>query len=432
MRLAAGGAVLTLCVGAWALGGNPAGRIASHLALYGLAFAAYLLALHGAKGLSARGLRATLVLAVAWRAALVLAAPLLSNDVNRYVWEGRVQVHGGNPYAWRDRPDAPRWEGLRDAVWQELNHKDYPAVYPPLFQLACRGVITLHDSVTAMKAFLVACELLTLWPLAVLLRRRGLPRERLLILAWSPLALVEIAGSGHNEAFGFLFLAWSMAALEAGRPLASAVAAALGFQAKFLPGLVAAAWARRYRAWHLLVAAAVAALLAFPYFAGASKTFFLSLSKLARFWRFNETLFAPLLALTGDHEDAVRLGAALTILLALFLAARRTEPVAAATAVIAAALLLGPNVLPWYALWFLPLLVVRDEPAALIYTGTAALAYLVYPAWQSGEVWYLPWSVRALEYGPCALVLLWSRLTWPPCAGRPGAARDGPGGRPRW
>jgi len=118
MRLAACGAVLTLCVGAWALGGNPAGRIASHLALYGLAFAAYLLALHGAKGLSARGLRATLVLAVAWRAALVLAAPLLSNDVNRYVWEGRVQAHGGNPYAWRDRPDAPRWEGLRDAVWQ--------------------------------------------------------------------------------------------------------------------------------------------------------------------------------------------------------------------------------------------------------------------------------------------------------------------------
>jgi hypothetical protein len=58
---------------------------------------------------------------------------------------------------------------------------------------------------------------LTLWPLAAILRRRGLPRERLLILAWSPLALVEIAGSGHNEAFGFLFLAWSLAAMEAGR-----------------------------------------------------------------------------------------------------------------------------------------------------------------------------------------------------------------------
>lgn len=432
MRLAACGIVLTLCVGTWALGGDPTRRIASHLALYGLAFAAYLAALHAAKGLSGRGLRAAIILAIAWRAALVLAPPLLSNDVNRYVWEGRVQIHGGNPYAWRDRPDAPRWEGLRDGVWEGLNHKDYPAVYPPLFQLACRGVIALHDSITAMKAFLVACELITLWPLAILLRRRGLPRERLLILAWSPLALVEIAGSGHNEPFGFLFLAWSMAGLESGRPLASALFAALGFQAKFLPGLVAVAWARRYRLWHLLVAATEAVLLAAPYFAGASRTFFLSLSKLARFWRFNETLFAPLAALTGDHEDAVRLGAGLTLLLALVLAARRTEPAAAATTVVAAALLLGPNVLPWYALWFLPLLVVRDEPAALLYTGTAALAYLVYPAWQSGEVWYLPWSVRALEYGPPALVLAWSRLTSARGAGPTGVVRDGPAGPPRW
>jgi hypothetical protein len=408
--LAACGAVLSFCVLSWVGQGDQTVRIVSFLTGYGLAFAAYLLALIVAKGLSPTGLRVALVLAVSWRAALVFGPPLLSNDINRYVWEGRVQLQGGNPYAWRDRPDSPRWQGMRDEVWQGLNHKDYPAVYPPLFELACRGVIAVHDSVTAMKAFLVACELLTLWPLAVALRRRNLPRERLLILAWSPLALVEIAGSGHNEAFGFLFLAWSLAALEAGRPLVSALAAALGFQAKFLPGLVAAAWARRYRWWHVVPAGALAAALAFPYYADAHKTFFLSLSKLGQFWRFNETLFALFLALTGSHPSAVRLGVGLVVLLALGLAWRRAEPVAAATLVVAASLLLGPNVLPWYALWFLPLLVVRDEPAVLLYTGTAALTYLVYPAWQSGEVWYLGWDVRVLEYVPSLIVLVWSRF----------------------
>ena len=402
--LAGCGVLLSACVAFWAHEGDQTARIARFLALFGLAFVAYLVALMAARGLSPAGLRRALAAAVLWRLALVLTPPLLSNDINRYVWEGRVQVHGGNPYAWRDRPDSPRWVDLRDRVWQGLNHKDYPAVYPPLFQLACRGVIALDDSVTAMKAFLVACELLTLWPLALILRRRGLPRERLLILAWSPLALVEIAGSGHNEAFGFLFLAWSLAAMEAGRPLVSAVAAALGAQAKFLPGLVAAAWARRYKVWHVLVAAAVAVAVAFPYYEGARKTFFLSLSKLGQFWRFNETLFAPLSAITGSHPAAVRLGVGMVVGLALVLAWRRTEPVSAAMAVIAASLLLGPNVLPWYALWFLPLLVVRDEPALLLFTGTAALTYLVYPAWQSGEVWYLGWDVRALEYLPCLLV----------------------------
>ena len=79
--------------------------------------------------------------------------------------------------------------------------------------------------------------------------------------------------------------------------------------------------------------------------------------------------------------------------------------------VTAAALLLGPNLLPWYALWLLPFVVLLEAPAALLFTGTVALAYLVYPAWQSGERWYLPWSVRALEYGPPALVLVWP--PWP-------------------
>ncbi len=395
----------------WSLQGNQTVRVASFLALFGLAFAAYLVALAAAPVLSPRDLRAALVLAAAWRVALVTAPPLLSDDVNRSVWEGRVQVHGGNPYAWPDRPDSPRWEALRDDVWQGLNHRDYTAVYPPLWQLAARAVVTVSDSVTAMKAFLAGCEMLALWPLSFVLDRRGLPRGRLLVLAWSPLALVETAGSGHNEAFGLLLLAFSLAALESGRPLVSAIVAALGFQAKFLPGLLAAAWVRRYRPWHVAAAAAVAALLVWP-FRGAGRVMLLSLSKYAEIWRFNETLFAPIAAAVG-HFAAVQLGAAVTLALALFLAGRRTEPVAAATAVVAATILLGPNVLPWYGLWFLPLLVLREEPAALLFTGTVALAYLVYPAWRSGELWQVGAGIRTLEYLPCALVLLASRKAVP-------------------
>src|SRR5574341_854690 len=260
-----------------------------------------------------------------------------------------------------------------------------------------------------MKAFLVLCELLTLGLLAWLLAHRGLPLERLLILAWSPLALVEIAGSGHNEAFGMLWMTLALLALDLDRPLVSALCAGAGLLSKYLPGLVAAAWAPRYRPWQLAVSAAACAPLVLLYLdAGSRKTMLLSLAKYSEFWRFNETLFAPLAALLGGHASAVRGGALLTLALALWLGWRRAEPVAAATAVVVASLLLSPNVLPWYALWLLPLLVVRDEPAALLFTGTVSLAYLVYPAWQSGEPWKLGWGWRVLEYGPPALVALWS------------------------
>jgi hypothetical protein len=405
--LSTSGVVITLCVAEWARGDIPPLRVGTHLGLYGAAFVAYLAALAASPGLSRRGLLVALALALVWRGALV-AAPPFNDDIYRYVWEGRIQNAGGNPYAWGDRPTAERWIPLRDEVWEGLNHRHMPAVYPPLFQLAARGVTAIHDSVVAMKLFLVLCELLTLGLLAWALRRRRRPAERLLILAWSPLALVEIAGAGHNDIFGALWLAAALLALELDRPLLSALAVGAGFMSKLLPGLVGAAWLRRYRPWHVLAALGLTGLLVWPYL-DAGRSLFHSLSRFARFWRFNETLFAPLAEILGSHEAAVRGGAVITLVVALVLAWRRTEPVAAAMAVIAISFLLSPNVLPWYAVWFLPLLVLRDEPALLLFTGTVGLAYLAYPEYQSGDRWSIGWGMRALEYVPCVVVFT---LTW--------------------
>ncbi len=387
--------------------GDQTGDVAGFLVGYGLAFAAYLAALHLGVGLAPRGVAACLLVSLAWRALLVVAPPLLSDDVYRYVWEGRVQVHGGNPYAWLDRPEMPRWEGLRDRVWEGVSHKDMTALYPPAWQLAARAVVALHDSVRAMKVFLVACEAVTLALLALLLRRRGLPPDRLLVFAWSPLALVEIAGSGHNDAFAIFLVVGALAALDAGRPLLSAVLGALAFQAKILPGFVAASWARRYRWWHVSAAAAVAAALVVPFLDAGSGLWF-SAARYARFWVFNETLYAGLRVVFGDDWAPV---ASLLAVLGVALAGawRGLDPVVSGLLAVAAALLVAGNVLPWYALWLLPFLTLRHEPAALLFTGTVALAYLAVPAWRSGEAWHVSWAIRAVEYLPCALVAV---VTW--------------------
>jgi glycosyl transferase family 87 len=397
------GAVLSACVAAWATLGDLTPSIHAHLALYAIAFAAYLAALHTARGLSARGLRAALAAAVAWRIVLALAPPLLSDDVYRSVWEGRVQVHGNNPFEWRNRPESDRLAHLRDGVWRRVSHKEYTAIYPPLWQLAARAVIAVHDSPSAIKLFLAGCEMATLAALAGLLRRRAQPRERLLVMAWSPLALVEVAGSGHNDVFAIVFLVVSLLWLESGRPLASAIAAALGAQAKLLPAVVAVSWARRYRLRHVLAAALVGLALFLPY-RWAGPGLWMSLGKYGRFWRFNDSLFSLLAALAGSHEAAVRIGAVLLAVLSAGLAVRRADPTTAGLAVVTSWLLLMPNVLPSYAVWLLPWLVLREVPALLLFTATVQLAYLVYPAWLAGEPWRLGWHVRALEYLPCLAV----------------------------
>lgn len=396
------GGLLSAAVAYWAATGDQTGRIGSHLLAYGIAFAAYLFALARFATPSPSEWRFALGLAVAWRVALALGPPLLSDDVNRYVWEGRIQLHGGNPYRWQDRPEAAHWAPLRDELWKGVNHKDYTAIYPPLWQLAARAVVAVHDSILAMKLFLVGCELVALDLLRRLLAARGAPRERLLVWAWSPLALVEISGSGHNEAFGLLFFLFALLLLELKRPLLAALAAVLGFHAKLVPGLLALASWRRFHWLHAVAGAVLAAALIWPY-ASAGPGLVRSALGYAEFWRFNETLLAVLATFLAP-ATAAKVALVLIAHVALVTGEARVDPVHGSLITAVAFLALCPSVLPWYALWLLPLVALRDSPGSLLFTGTVGLAYLVYPEWLAGGTWQVGWGVRALEYLPCVAV----------------------------
>src|SRR5260370_28880371 len=65
----------------------------------------------------ARNARSTLVtvlvLAGIFRLSIVFAPPYLSDDIYRYVWDGRVQAAGINPY--RYVPADEHLQGLQDA-----------------------------------------------------------------------------------------------------------------------------------------------------------------------------------------------------------------------------------------------------------------------------------------------------------------------------
>jgi hypothetical protein len=382
--------------------GDPTRQVVVYLALFAASFALYLVALHLGAGISKRGLALALGCAVLFRIPFLFTGPFLSDDVYRYVWEGRVQLHGGNPYADSDRPGSPRFASLRDPVYEKMNHKEYGAIYPPFFELVARLVVSVSDSVTAMKVFFLLCEVATWGLLVQILPADG--RDRVLIMAWSPLAVTEIAWSAHNEALGLLLLVACLFFLERRRPFLSAAMGALAFQAKLLPGLFCLAWVRRYRFRAVLLGVLVAAVLLVP-FLGAGSGLTRSLSVYAAKWRFNATLFPPIEALVG-WRAASPAAAGLVALLALTLGLKGVRPGPAGLLTAAAFLLLAPSVLPWYALWLLPFLVLCESRGALLFTGTVVIAYTVYPLWQSTGVWEIPWGMRALEYGPCLLVAL--------------------------
>jgi hypothetical protein len=226
-----------------------------------------LLALQVAKGCAPRSALAVIAaVAVGLRLALLPVAPHLSTDAYRYVWDGRVQAAGINPY--RHVPADPTLEALRDvAIFPNINRAEYaPTIYPPAAQIFFQAVVRISDSLLAIKIAFVLCEALTIAVLLDLLRRLRQPPVRVLAYAWHPLAVWEIAGSGHLDAAMIaVMMAGLWVALIPGRRLLAA--AILAVAALIKPPAVfalAAIW-RRWDWRAPAVALGVVVALYLPY-----------------------------------------------------------------------------------------------------------------------------------------------------------------------
>ena len=101
-------------------------------------------------------LRLVVLVAVALRVPFLWTEPLLSDDIFRYVWDGRVQHAGINPYLYA--PEEQELAFLRDGHEQNfagINNKDIPTIYPPFMQMAFFAATAVSTSVSWMKLFFV-------------------------------------------------------------------------------------------------------------------------------------------------------------------------------------------------------------------------------------------------------------------------------------
>ncbi|HYG10764.1 MAG TPA: glycosyltransferase family 87 protein [Pyrinomonadaceae bacterium] len=194
-----------------------------------------------------------IVFAALFRLSVLFAPPFLSDDVYRYVWDGRVQAAGINPY--RHVPAADELRFLRDAdVYPNINRRDYaPTIYPPLAQMIFYLATRVSERVVWMKAVMVLFEAAGLYALAVLLASFKLPRQRVLLAAWHPLAVWEIASSGHLDALVICLVALALLAHREGRESLTGALLAGAVLVKLFPLVLLPAFYRR-RSWRLPLA----------------------------------------------------------------------------------------------------------------------------------------------------------------------------------
>jgi alpha-1,6-mannosyltransferase len=211
---------------------------------------------------SARALWLILGVAVLLRLVLLLLDPLLSTDIYRYVWDGKVQAAGINPY--RYFPADAALAALRDgAIYPNINRADYAVtIYPPVAQMFFFLATRFGENVTTMKAALLLCEGATITFIILLLRRLGRPLTRIVAYAWHPLPMWEIANSGHVDALMVALMMLGLWLALAGRPVRGAAAIALAALAKPIALLALPA---TWRPWDWKAPLAVVAVVALCY-----------------------------------------------------------------------------------------------------------------------------------------------------------------------
>jgi alpha-1,6-mannosyltransferase len=354
------------------------------------------------------------------RLGIVLAPPYLSDDLYRYVWDGRVEAAGINPY--RYVPADKHLAALRDeAIYPNINRRTYArTIYPPVAEYFFFLITRVSESATWMKLAMVAFELASMGILLQLLALAGLPLARILIYAWHPLALWEFAGSGHIDAAIVAFVALALWARRREAAWLTGITLACATLVKFFPLVIFPALYRRWD-WKMPVAAAAVVILAYVPFLGAGSAIlgFLpgyvaeeGLDSGAGFFLWNLLNAAAPLANVGIIPY---LAAAATVLASLglyvILADKAGDRCVAAAGALAATftVLMSPH-FPWYFVWMLAFLCLAPSAALLYLSVASLLLYFVSggPDLDGGRM-----LVESAIYGPFAvLAVIELRRRW--------------------
>ncbi|HEX9007347.1 MAG TPA: glycosyltransferase 87 family protein [Bacteroidota bacterium] len=343
-----------------------------------------------------------------FRLTLVPHPAVASDDIYRYLWDGKVLSHGVNPYAYppADPHLAPLASGELPAL---VNHPELGSIYPPLAQSFFWLSWTLFGpSQAGLKLLLTLADAATLLLLVALLRRIRKPSLFVILYAWSPLPVLYGSLDGHIDLLGtpllLLALLWGLKS----RAFRAALGVAGAALVKIHPLLIAPLLVKVRRN----AAGMAAALLAVALFILAWLPFRDHLPEITRWlsvygsrWEFNGGLFTVAYWVLGTNESAHSAMNFLLLLWIIWLIIRHTDWLESVFQAFLGLVVFGPVVHPWYLLWLSALIVVRWSRAVFVFLGLSVVSNVVVWRYQSGSGWNDDPLLLLIQYVPLFMLL---------------------------
>lgn len=343
--------------------------------------------------------------AVLFRLLAMVNLPTLSDDVYRFIWDGRLLAHGYNPFLYLPQEilstDLATQAGLTDSLFQKLNSPGYYTVYPPLLQGWFWVAATLAGASEMAAVFWLRLpiflgELGTFWLLYRLLKEAGNDgnaiRRGVLLYALNPLVIVELVGNVHYEGLTICLLLAGLYFYKKQKDLPSASFLGLAAGVKllpliFLPALINKANWRRSIAYFSLVGGVF--LLPFLFFFDAAivENLSTSLDLYFRRFEFNASLYYLLREVgtfINGYNPIATIGPFLALVsVSLILFFSWTQHLTLSLPerwllVLTAYLLCATTVHPWYVVPLVALSVLTRFGFPILWSALLPLTYLAY------------------------------------------------------
>lgn len=347
-----------------------------------------------------RMLLAVLLLAVLVRITAIFQFPE-NSDINRYVWEGEVQLAGFNPYILP--PNSEVLAHLRNENWNDVNFKTIPAIYWPFAQILFRMGAAISPTHYFFKSILVAFDLGTLIVMLLILRPVTRDYREIVLYALNPLTVISVAGEGHLESILVFWIILSLYGCRQKKYWLMYLSLGLAVMTKLTPVIFLPLFIQRNNIKSLPVFFLPFGLM-LPYL-DPGMDFFASLDTFLEF-KHNGLYFFIITSII-DIEPTAWVSAFIAASMCgfiFFLTPDRTRSVFLVSAVL---LVFAPTFHTWYLLLITPFLVLyRSPPWIMLHFTMLPLVFYFHP-WAAHPLWH-NWPVlQSFEFLPFIAASLW-------------------------
>lgn len=418
---------------------NPAQTVIKYMVLYTAAFVMMVVSFRLLKDqdFSRFFFLTVLLFSLVFGLTLVISPPGQSDDIYRYLWDGKLQYFGISPYTYA--PGDPALKQYHSEQLPKLvNFPHIKTIYPPVAQLFFRLSYTLGgESVTSMKFLFLLTALGSICFFYLILKQKGAETRWLLFFAWNPLVIMETAVNGHLDILMVFFLLMSLWCFYKNKFIFSGISLAGAVLSKLIPvillpvffffflpllrGFIGAAKRTgcvgsvsvssvspvvKKNIFQFFIPLVLTITTFYAFYFESAQNMFLTAINYSTKWYFNNPLFLGILSIFRDNATAHMVSFLLFIVLYILILLGPFELDKKIVFALGAFVICNPTIHPWYLVILLGLLCIHRSVIVVLWSGLVIFSYIVVYDFKLTGTWKDSWFLMGIEYLPLVILLV--------------------------